>query len=123
MAKLSIEQIIESLKESTLVELNDLVKAIEEAFGVSAALPVAAVAAAEGEASSAPTEVNVVLAAAGDQKINVIKVLREVTGLGLMDAKKAVDNAPSTIKENVPVAEAEELKKKFAEVGATVEFK
>ncbi|MDQ0514066.1 large subunit ribosomal protein L7/L12 [Mycoplasmoides fastidiosum] len=122
MAKLTIEQIIASLKESTLVELNDLVKAIEEEFGVSAALPVA-VAAADTGAADAPTEVNVVLTAAGDSKINVIKVVRELTGLGLMDAKKLVDNTPGVIKENVPVAEAEELKKKLVEVGATIEFK
>ncbi|WP_416388928.1 50S ribosomal protein L7/L12 [Mycoplasmoides fastidiosum] len=119
---MTIEQIIASLKESTLVELNDLVKAIEEEFGVSAALPVA-VAAADTGAADAPTEVNVVLTAAGDSKINVIKVVRELTGLGLMDAKKLVDNTPGVIKENVPVAEAEELKKKLVEVGATIEFK
>ncbi|WP_391592241.1 LSU ribosomal protein L7p/L12p (P1/P2) [[Mycoplasma] cavipharyngis] len=122
MAKLSIEQIIESLKESTLVELNDLVKAIEETFGVSAALPVA-VAATETKANDAPTEVNVVITSAGASKINVIKIVRELTGLGLMDAKKLVDNTPSTLKENVAIAEAEELKKKLTDAGATVEFK
>lgn len=122
MAKLTKEEIIASLKESTLVELNELVKAIEEEFGVSAALPVAAVA-VEAAASEAPTEVNVIITEAGQSKISVIKVVREVTGLGLMDAKKMVDNVPATIKENYPVAEAEELKKKLVEAGATVELK
>lgn len=121
MSKLTNEQIIESLKQSTILELNELVKAIEETFGVSSAIAVAAAPASE--AAAAPTEVNVILKEAGGAKINVIKVLREVTGLGLMDAKKLVDNAPSTIKENVPVAEAEALKQKFTEAGATVELK
>lgn len=122
MAKLSYKEIIASLKEFTLVELNDLIKEIETEFGVSAALPVAA-AAAETAVAEAPTEVNVIITEAGQSKISVIKVVREVTGLGLMDAKKLVDNTPATVKENFPVADAEELKKKLVEAGATVELK
>lgn len=121
MAKLTKEEIIASLKEFTLIELNDLIKGIEEEFGVSATVAVAAAPTAE-TTTAAPTEVNVILKEAGAQKINVIKIIREITGLGLMDAKKSVDNVPTKIKENVPIAEAEELKKKLVEVGATVEF-
>lgn len=123
MAKLTKEEIIASLKEFTLVELNDLIKAIEEEFGVSATVVAASAPAANEAASAAPTEVTVVLKDAGAQKINVIKVIREITGLGLMDAKKAAENTPTNLKENVPVAEAEELKKKLTEAGATVELK
>ena len=114
MAKLTQEDILAYLDEATILELNELVKAIEEKYGVSAAAPVAA---------AAPTTVNVVLAAAGDSKVGVIKVVREITGLGLVDAKKLVDGAPATIKENVSSEEAEELKKKLTDAGATVEFK
>lgn len=121
MAKLTKEEIIASLKEFTLIELNDLIKGIEEEFGVSATVAVAAAPTAE-TTTATPTEVNVILKEAGAQKINVIKIIREITGLGLMDAKKSVDNVPTKIKENVPIAEAEELKKKLVEVGATVEF-
>ncbi|AFP75782.1 50S ribosomal protein L7/L12 [Mycoplasmoides gallisepticum] len=120
MAKLTKEQFIESLKEMTIVEINDVIKAIEEAFGVSAAAPVAAAAA---PAAAAPTEATVVLVSAGDKKVEVIKLVREVTGLGLMDAKKAVDTPPATIKENMNIEEANALKAKFEAVGAKVDLK
>ena len=122
MAKLTQEDILAYLDEATILELNELVKAIEEKYGVSAAAPVAAAAPTEA-AAAAPTTVNVVLAAAGDSKVGVIKVVREITGLGLVDAKKLVDGAPATIKENVSSEEAEELRKKLTDAGATVEFK
>jgi large subunit ribosomal protein L7/L12 len=116
------EQIIEAVKSMTVLELNDLVKAIEEEFGVTAAAPVA-VAAAGGEAAAEQTEFDVVLASAGAQKIKVIKVVREATGLGLKEAKEVVDNAPKAVKEGVSKEEAEELKAKLEEVGASVEVK
>ncbi|MCI5723640.1 MAG: 50S ribosomal protein L7/L12 [Erysipelotrichaceae bacterium] len=122
MAKLTQEDILGYLDEATILELNELVKAIEEKYGVSAAAPVAAAAPAEA-AAAAPTTVNVVLSSAGDSKVAVIKVVREITGLGLVDAKKLVDGAPATIKENVANEEAEEIKKKLTDAGATVEFK
>lgn len=122
MAKLSHEDILAFLEEATILELNDLVKAIEEKFGVTAAAPVAVAAVAE-EVSAAPSTVNVMLIAAGDSKVGVIKVVREITGLGLVDAKKLVDSAPSAIKENVSIEEAEEIKKKLMDAGAAVEFK
>ncbi|MCQ6281460.1 50S ribosomal protein L7/L12 [Bacillus sp. EB600] len=116
------EQIIEAVKNMTVLELNDLVKAIEEEFGVTAAAPVAmggvAVAAVEEQ-----TEFDVVLASAGDQKIKVIKVVRELTGLGLKEAKDLVDNAPKAIKEGVSKEDAEAAKAKLEEVGANVEVK
>jgi large subunit ribosomal protein L7/L12 len=116
------EQIIEAVKTMTVLELNDLVKAIEEEFGVTAAAPVAmggaAVAAVEEQ-----TEFDVILASAGDQKIKVIKAVREITGLGLKEAKDLVDNTPKAVKEGVSKEEAEELKAKLAEVGANVEVK
>jgi large subunit ribosomal protein L7/L12 len=116
------EQIIEAVKSMTVLELNDLVKAIEEEFGVTAAAPVAmggaAVAAVEEQ-----TEFDVILASAGDQKIKVIKVVREITGLGLKEAKDLVDNAPKALKEGISKEEAEEVKAKLAEVGANVEVK
>lgn len=124
MAKLTSEEILSYLEEATILELNDLVKAIEEKFGVTAAAPVAVAAVAADEAPAAgPTNVNVVLTSVGDSKVGVIKVVREITGLGLVEAKGLVDKVPSPIKENVPVAEAEEIKKKLMEAGATVEFK
>ena len=123
MAKLTQEDILAYLDEATILELNELVKAIEEKYGVSAAAPVAVAAAPTEAAAAAPTTVNVVLAAAGDSKVGVIKAVREITGLGLVDAKKLVDGAPATIKENVAAEEAEELKKKLTDAGATVEFK
>jgi large subunit ribosomal protein L7/L12 len=116
------EQIIEAVKNMTVLELNDLVKAIEEEFGVTAAAPVA-VAAAGGEAAAEQTEFDVVLTSAGAQKIKVIKVVREATGLGLKEAKEVVDNAPKAIKEGVSKEDAEELKAKLEEVGASVEVK
>jgi len=124
---LSKDQLIEGISNMTVLELSELVKALEEKFGVSAAAPVAAAAAAPAAggaaAAEAKDEFNVVLANAGANKINVIKVVREVTGLGLKEAKDLVDGAPKTVKENVAKAEAEEMKKKFAEAGATVELK
>ena len=125
MAKLTNEEILEALKEMTLLEASELVKAIEETFGVSAAAPAAVAAApAEGGAAAAEqTEFDVVLEGFGDNKIAVIKVVREITGLGLKEAKELVDNPPKPIKEGVSKEEAEELKKKLAEAGADVELK
>ena len=118
------EEMIEEIKKMTVVELSELVKAIEEEFGVSAvaAAAPAAGAVAGGEAAAEKTSFNVVLASAGDQKIKVIKVVRDATGLGLKEAKELVDGAPKTVKENVSKDEAEDLKAKFTEVGATVEL-
>ena len=121
MAKLTNEQIIESLKEMTILEINDLIKAIENEFGVSAAAPVAVAAA--GAAEEAPSEVDVVLVDAGSNKVGVIKLIREVTGLGLMEAKQMSEKAGSVLKEGVKVEEANEMKKKFEEAGAKVELK
>ena len=117
------EQILGAIKEMSVLELNDLVKAIEEEFGVTAAAPVAAGAGAGAAAAEEKTEFDVVLASAGDQKIKVIKVVREITGLGLKEAKEVVDNAPKAVKEGVDQAEADELKAKLEEVGASVEVK
>ena len=117
------EEMIEEIKKMTVVELADLVKAIEEEFGVSAVAAAAPVAgAAAGEAAAEKTSFNVVLKDAGDQKIKVIKVVRDATGLGLKEAKDLVDGAPKTVKENVSKDEAEDLKAKFAEVGAVIEL-
>ena len=116
------DQIIEAVKTMTVLELNDLVKAIEEEFGVTAAAPVA-VAAAGGAAAEEQSEFDVILASAGDQKIKVIKAVREITGLGLKEAKELVDNTPKAIKEGVSKEEAEEFKAKLEEVGAGVEVK
>ncbi|MBC1921503.1 50S ribosomal protein L7/L12 [Listeria grayi] len=118
---LNIEEIIASVKEASVLELNDLVKAIEEEFGVTAAAPVAV--AAGGAAAAEQTEFTVELTSAGDSKIKVIKVVREITGLGLKEAKEVVDNAPKALKEGVTKEEAEEIKAKLEEVGAGVEFK
>ena len=121
---MSKEQIIEAIKEMSVLELNDLVKAIEEEFGVTAAAPVAvAGGAAGGEAAEEQTEFDVVLESAGASKIKVVKAVREITGLGLKDAKDLVDNAPGAIKEGVDKEEAEEMKSKLEEAGATVELK
>jgi len=117
------EQMIEAIKEMTVLELNDLVKAIEEEFGVSAAAPVAVAGAAGGEAAAEQTEFDLILTNAGAQKIKVIKVVREVTGLGLKEAKELVDNTPKALKEGIAKEEAEELKAKLEEVGAGVEVK
>ena len=117
------EEMIEEIKKMTVVELSELVKAIEEKFGVSAVAAAAPVAGAAGAAAAEEkTSFNVVLASAGDQKIKVIKVVRDATGLGLKEAKELVDGAPKTVKENVSKDEAEDLKAKFTEVGATVEL-
>ncbi|EMR06343.1 hypothetical protein C772_01614 [Bhargavaea cecembensis DSE10] len=120
---MSKEQIIEAIKEMTVLELNDLVKAIEEEFGVTAAAPVAVAGGAAGPAAEEKTDFDVVLASAGDQKIKVIKVVREITGLGLKEAKALVDEAPKALKEGVAKEEAEEMKAKLEEVGAGVELK
>ncbi|MBP3723260.1 MAG: 50S ribosomal protein L7/L12 [Selenomonadaceae bacterium] len=120
------EEIMQAIESMTVLELSELVKAMEEKFGVSAAAPVAVAAAAPaagGAAAEEKSEFNVVLAAAGDKKINVIKVVREITGLGLKEAKELVDGAPKAVKEGVAKAEAEEMKKKLEEAGATVELK
>lgn len=121
-----VEEIIETVKEMTVLELSELVKALEEEFGVSAAAPVAVAAgpaaAAEAPAEEEKTEFNVVLKAVGDQKIKVIKAVREITGLGLKEAKEVVDTAPKPVKENVSKEEAEEIKAKLTEVGAEVEI-
>lgn len=124
MASEKVTAIIEELKVLTVLELAELVKAVEEEFGVSAAAAVAVAApAAGGAAEEEKTEFDVVLAAAGAEKIKVIKVVREITGLGLGEAKAVVDGAPKTIKEAVSKEEAEEIKNKLTEVGATVELK
>ncbi len=121
---MSKEQILEAIKGMSVLELNDLVKAIEEEFGVTAAAPVAVVAGgAAAEAAAEQTEFTVNLVSGGASKINVIKVVRELTGLGLKEAKDLVDNAPKTLKEGVSKEEAESLKAKLEEAGATVEIK
>ncbi|MGY3778320.1 50S ribosomal protein L7/L12 [Isobaculum melis] len=120
---LNVEQIIADLKESTVLELNDLVKAIEEEFGVTAAAPVAAAAAGGAAAGEEQTEFAVELTSAGDQKIKVIKVVREATGLGLKEAKELVDGAPSVIKEALSKDDAEAMKAQLEEVGAGVNLK
>lgn len=117
------EQIIEAVKEMSVLELNDLVKAIEEEFGVTAAAPMAAGAGAGVEVEEEQSEFDVVLNSAGSAKIKVVKAVREITGLGLKDAKDLVDNAPSKIKEGVAKEEAEEVKGKLEEAGAGVEVK
>ncbi len=124
MASEKITAMIEELKTLTVLELSELVKAVEEEFGVSAAAAVAVAAPAAGGAAAAEekTEFDVVLKEAGAEKIKVIKVVREITGLGLAEAKALVDGAPKTLKEAVAKEEAEELKAKLAEVGATVEL-
>ena len=116
------EQILEAIKAMTVLELNDLVKAIEEEFGVTAAAPVAVVAGGAAAADE-KTEFDVVLASAGAEKIKVIKAVREITGLGLKEAKEVVDNAPKALKEGVSKDEAEEIKSKLEEAGAEVEVK
>jgi large subunit ribosomal protein L7/L12 len=122
-----VTKLVEEVKALTVLELSELVKALEEEFGVSAAAPIA-VAAAPAAAAAAPveeekTEFDVILAAVGEKKIEVIKVVREVTSLGLKEAKALVDEAPKPVKEAVSKDEAEELKKKFEAVGAKIELK
>ena len=125
MAKLTKEEIIASLKEMTVLELNELVKAVEEEFGVTAAAPVAVAAAApaEEEAAKGPTEVSLFIKSVGATKVAVIKAVQAITGLGLMDAKKLVDGAPCAVKEHISPVEAEEHKKALTEAGAEVEIK
>ena len=120
---LNIENIVEELKGATILELNDLVKAIEDEFGVTAAAPVAAAGAAAGPAAEEQTEFTVELTAVGDQKVKVIKAVREATGLGLKEAKAVVDGAPAPVKEAVSKEEAEALKAALEEVGASVTVK
>jgi large subunit ribosomal protein L7/L12 len=132
MAKLTAEELIQAIDEMTVLELNELVKALQEKYGVSAAAPVA-VAAMPGLMPGAPAEAapaaeektsfDVILAAAGDNKLQVIKVVRELTQLGLKDAKDLVEGAPQKVKEGVSKEEAEEVKKKLEEAGAKVEIK
>lgn len=117
------EQILEAIKGMTVLELNDLVKAIEEEFGVTAAAPMAMAAGGGAAAEEEKTEFDVILTAVGDQKIKVIKAVREITGLGLKEAKEVVDNAPKALKEGVSKEEAEEIKAKLDEVGASSEVK
>ncbi len=127
--KLSKEEIVDAISNLTVLELADLVKAVEEKFGVKAAAvgvaaaPAGHAPAAGGAAAEEKTDFTVVLSGAGDKKIQVIKVVRELTGLGLKEAKDLVEGAPKTIKEGVPKAQAEEWKKKLVENGATVELK
>ena len=120
---LNIENIIAEIKEASILELNDLVKAIEEEFGVTAAAPVAAAAAGGADAGAAKDSFDVDLTSAGDKKVAVINVVREITGEGLKEAKAIVDGAPSVLKEGVAAAEAEELKAKLEEAGASVTLK
>ena len=123
MANITHDDILAYLEGASILELNDLVKAIEEKFGVTAAAPVAVAAApAEAEAEG-PTSVSVILTAYGDSKTAVIKVVKEITGLGLVEAKGVVDKCPSPIKENISVDEAEEIKKKLMDAGASVDVK
>ena len=123
MAKLTHEEILAYLEEATILELNELVKAIEVKFDVTAAAPVAVVAADEGAANNEPTTVTVTLTSPGATKVAVIKVVREITGLGLVEAKGLVDKCPSPIKENIPAEEAKALKEKLEAAGETVEVK
>ena len=123
MAKLTTAEFIEAIKELTVLELNELVKACEEEFGVSAAAGVAVVAAGPAEAAEEKTEFDVELTDVGANKVKVIKVVREITGLGLKEAKAVVDEAPKTIKEAVSKEEAEAIKAKLEAEGAVVEVK
>ena len=126
MASEKITNIVEEIKTLTILELADLVKAVEEEFGVSAAAPVGVVAvagAAAAPAAEEKTEFDVILTGFGDKKLNVIKVIREITGLGLKEAKDLVEGCPKALKEGVSKEEAEALKKQLEEAGATVEVK
>ena len=123
MAKINHEDILAYLEEASILELNDLVKAIEEKFGVTAAAPVAVAAAPAEAADQGPTSVSVILSSFGEAKTAVIKVVKEITGLGLVEAKGLVDKCPSPIKENISVEEAEEIKKKLVDAGASFEVK
>lgn len=125
MASEKVQSLIEEVKNLTVLELSELVKALEEEFGVSAAAPMAVAAApvAGGAAVEEKTEFDVVLTSAGQQKIKAIKVVREITGLGLKEAKALVDEAPKPVKEGISKEEAEEIKGKLEEVGAVIEVK
>ncbi len=123
MAKLSAQELIDAIKELTVLELNDLVKACEEEFGESAAAGVVVAAAGPAEAAEEKTEFDVELTEVGAEKVKVIKVVREVTGLGLKEAKDVVDNAPKMLKEAASKEEADDIKKKLEEVGAKVTLK
>ena len=123
MAKLTTAEFIEAIKELSVLELNELVKACEEEFGVSAAAGVVVAAAGAGEAADEKTEFDVELTEVGPNKVKVIKVVREITGLGLKEAKEAVDSAPKTLKEAVSKEEAEEIKAKLEAEGAKVTVK
>lgn len=118
------QQIIDAIKEMSVLDLNDLVKAIEEEFGVTAAAPVAAAGGdAGGAVEEEQTEFDVSLESAGDSKIKVVKAVKDIAGLGLKDAKELVDNAPKPVKEGASKEEADEIKEKLEEVGATIELK
>ncbi|NOZ85924.1 MAG: 50S ribosomal protein L7/L12 [Deltaproteobacteria bacterium] len=129
MAEITKEQLVDHIKNMTVLELSELVKTLEDELGVSAAAPAVAVAAGAApgagaaEAEEEPTEFNVILSEIGPNKIQVIKVVRAITGLGLKEAKELVDGAPNTVKEGVPKDEAEGIKKQIEEVGAKVEIK
>lgn len=123
MAKLTAQELIDAIKELSVLELNDLVKACEEEFGVSAAAGVVVAAAGPVEAAEEKTEFDVELTEVGAEKVKVIKVVREVTGLGLKEAKDVVDGAPKVVKEAASKEDAEEIKKKLEEVGAKVTLK
>ena len=123
MAKLTQDEILAYLDEATILELNELVKAIEEKYGVSAAAPVAVAAAADAGAAAEPSTVTVTLKEVGATKVAVIKAVRETTGLGLVDAKKLVDGVPAEIKKDIAPEEAAEIKKKLEDAGAAVEVK
>ena len=120
---MTIEQILEAIENMKVLELNELVKAAEEKFGVSASAPVMMAGAVAGGAAEEKTEFDVVLANAGSSKVGVIKAVREITGLGLKEAKELVDNAPKTLKEAVSKDEAEQMKEKLEAAGASVEVK
>ena len=121
---MTIEQILEAIEQMKVTELNELVKAAEEKFGVSASAPVMVAGAAGGAAAAEEkTEFDVILAGAGSSKVGVIKAVREVTGLGLKEAKEVVDNAPKTLKEGVSKEEADQIKEKLEAAGASVEVK
>lgn len=123
MAKLTNAEIIAAIKEMTIVELNDLVKAVEEEFGVTAAAPVAVAAAPVEEEAKGPTEVSLWIKSVGQSKMAVIKAVSAITGLGMMDAKKLCDGAPAVVKEKITPVEAEEHKKALEAAGAEVEVK
>lgn len=123
MAKLSTQEFIDAIKELSVLELNDLVKACEEEFGVSAAAGVVVAAAGPAEAVEEKTEFDVELTEIGAEKVKVIKVVREITGLGLKEAKDMVEGAPKVVKESATKAEADDLKKKLEEAGAKVTLK